>query len=260
MQLITGNKFKLMSDFIYDEKGLKKNEIVFNREEIIYFVKTDLIHNFFKYYKPSTKFILITHNSDLPITDHLIPYIEDENLIAWFGQNICVNHNKLFSIPIGIANEIWPHGNENDMFDIILQKTEKNKLIHCSFDISTNFIERSKCVESMNKNNLKMDNREEFKHYLNSLSKSFFSLSPNGNGIDCHKLWECLYLKTIPVVTKSINVEFYKDLPIFIIDSWSDFNINDLSEDLYKKIINSHSYDKIDINFYKNKILKEWKK
>ena len=29
MQLITGNKFKLMSDFIYDEKGLKKNEIVF---------------------------------------------------------------------------------------------------------------------------------------------------------------------------------------------------------------------------------------
>lgn len=73
---------------------------------------------------------------------------------------------------------------------------------------------------------------------------------PNGNGVDCHKTWESFYLKTVPVVTESINMDFYKDYPVYIIKSWDDFNINELNEDLYNKIINGYYLKKINIDYY----------
>ena len=108
-----------------------------------------------------------------------------------------------------------------------------NLFNNCNFDINTNLLERQKCVRSMEKNNLTMNNKTNFKNYLEELSKSYFSLSPNGNGIDCHKTWESIYLKSIPIITKSINAEFYKDYPIIIIDDWSKFNPSDFNISLY---------------------------
>jgi hypothetical protein len=80
-----------------------------------------------------------------------------------------------------------------------------------------------------------MSNKLPFKEYLEELSKSYFVISPNGNGIDCHKTWEALYLRSIPIVTKSINIDFYRDYPIIVIDDWSKFNPNDFNVDLYNK-------------------------
>lgn len=253
MQIITGNKFKKICDYILDEKGFNKTGVT--NEIPIYFVKTDYIHSFFTSYKPNHKYKIITHNSDYPIDIKFLNILEDTNLISWFGQNINFNHKKLNSIPIGIANEIWEHGNEEVLLKIISQEIKKNKLIHCSFDINTNRYERTKCVHAMNRNGLVMNQREKFEDYLTSLGSSFFTLSPNGNGIDCHKLWESLYLKTIPVVTKSINIDFYQHLPIYIIESWEEFNVNDLTEELYYNIIKKHEVEKLDINYYSNKII-----
>lgn len=47
------------------------------------------------------------------------------------------------------------------------------------------------------------------------MSSYKFAISPEGNGIDCHRVWECLYVGCIPVVKKNnIMFEFFKDLPI----------------------------------------------
>ena len=254
MQIITGNKFKKICDYILDEKGFNKTEVT--NEIPIYFIKTDFLSLFFTRYKPNHEYKIITHNSDYPIDIKFMNILEDVNLVYWFGQNINFEHKKLKSIPIGIANEMWDHGNEEVLLKIINQDNKKSKIIHCSFDINTNRYERIQCVNSMNRNNLVMYQREKFEDYLTSLSNSFFTLSPNGNGIDCHKLWESLYLKTVPVVTKSINIDFYKHLPIYVIDSWSHFNINDLTEDLYYDIIKKHNIEKISLDYYLNKIIK----
>ena len=256
MQLVTGNKFRKICDYVLDESGFYKNDI--HNETPIFFIKTDFINLFFEDYKPNFKYKIISHNSDFPLTEKIKPFLDDENLICWFGQNVCYSHNKLFSIPIGIANEIWPHGDEEIIFNTISKQNLKKNLIHCSFDIQTNFFERIRCVNSMTKNNLKMNNREKFPDYLNSLSKSLFTLSPNGNGIDCHKLWEALYLKTIPIVTNSINVSFYSHLPILIIDSWENFDILNINEELYNIIINKHNYDLLSFNYYKEKIINKF--
>ena len=89
-------------------------------------------------------------------------------------------------------------------------------------------------------------NRLDFENYLRNVSKSYFVISPNGNGIDCHKTWECFYLKSVPIITESINSSYYKDYPFLIINKWSDFNKIDLNVDLYNKIMNKNKikYDK----------------
>jgi len=255
MQYITGNKFKLMSNFILDENGFRKNK-EFNKDQVpIYFIKTDFLDFFIKSFKPEKKFKIITHNSDFEISQKYDLLLNDPLLVSWFGQNINYKHPKLISIPIGIANEIWSHGDEKILKKVCEKNLQKEKLIYCNFDINTNFFERKKCVQSMVKNKLLMSDRKNFEGYLDDLSKSFFSLSPNGNGIDCHKLWESLYLKTIPVVTKSINVDFYKNLPILIIDSWEDLDVSLLTEDLYKKIMSGFDINKISFKNYEEKIL-----
>lgn len=253
MQLITGNKFKKICDYIYEGSGLVKTEI--NNQTPIFFVKTDYVHSFFQNHTPEFEFKIITHNSDYQIDSKFINYLENSKLKAWFGQNVVLSHPKLFSIPIGIANEIWEHGNEQPLVIQIEKQEEKNNLIYCNFEISTNFFERSKCLNTIKKYNLKLSERKKFENYLEELSKSYFCLSPNGNGIDCHKTWESLYLKTIPVITKSLNYDFYRELPFIVIDDWDTFNPLELTEDLYYNTIKKFSLEKIDFNFFKNKIL-----
>lgn len=251
MNLITGNKFKKISDYIFDDGNLYKTEIV--NPIPIYFVKTDYVDLFFNNFLPKNKFKLITHNSDFQINENHLRYLNDENLISWFAQNINVNHSKLNSIPIGIANEIWEHGNE-ELILSNLSNIDKNNLIFCGFDVSTNQIERSNCLKSIEKYNITNSKKLKFNDYLTELKKSYFSISPNGNGVDCHKIWESLYFKTIPVVTKSINIMEYKDLPIYIIDNWDSFNLNDINLSLYNELIKKFDYNKIDIKYYYNKI------
>jgi hypothetical protein len=59
-----------------------------------------------------------------------------------------------------------------------------------------------------------------------------FWLSPRGNGIDCHRTWEALYLDIIPIVwNNSLNV-LYENLPVVIINDYEQLN----EEFLYEKL------------------------
>ena len=234
MELITGNKFKQICHYSYDNYYNLMTEV--KDDEILkIFVPIDNIHNFFKD-KPKRPYILITHNGDNSVDGGCLNYLDDPLLIKWYGQNIMTSHPKLQSIPIGIANEIWPHGDETTILNVINSRHLKENLIYVNFDVNTNQNERNYCLNELEKRGLKMGNKLPFKEYLEEVSKSYFVISPNGNGIDCHKTWESLYLKSVPIITKSINSEYYTDLPIIIIENWSEFDIYKLTVELYTKV------------------------
>ena len=87
-------------------------------------------------------------------------------------------------------------------------------------------------------------------------------MSPEGNGIDCHRMWECLYLKVIPICHRNILTEHFSKLfPIILVDDWKDKNepgmdVNYLEEN-YSKLSDWSNYHLLDqdqylkhINFY----------
>lgn len=247
IEYITGNKFKNFCHYYFDGKELIFNKAYNDNDILNIFIKTDYIDLFFEKFKSNSKIIIFTHNSDYSINFNHIKYLNMPNIIAWYAQNIDVVHAKLRSIPIGIANEEWDHGNINILETIRNKNYEKSNLIYANFNAGTNLNERNFCISNLNKQNISISEPLEFKKYLSNLGKSYFSISPNGNGIDCHKTWESLYLKTIPIVTKSINSLQYRHMPIIILDDWSKFNISNFSIKLYHEIW--HDFDLNTLNF-----------
>jgi hypothetical protein len=249
MKYITGNSFKNICNFSLDQNGLFLIKDIEINEIPIWFVKTDYIDTFFNEISINYDFILITHNSDYGINENHLKYLDNKFLKKWYAQNVCINHEKLYSIPIGIANEEWPHGNIEILDSVVKNNTKKSNLIYTNFNINTNIQERSKCLNFIKEFGLNLVENKDFKSYLEDLSESYFVISPNGNGIDCHKTWEALYLKTIPIITKSINSSFYENLPVIIIDDWSKFNIKDFSVERYHDLWYNFDIDKL--NFRK---------
>lgn len=251
MELITGNKFKRICHYSYDEFGFVIQSEPTETETLKIFVKIDYVHSFFLN-PPSRPFILITHNGDLPVDGNCLRYMNTPNLIKWYGQNIMTTHTKLQSIPIGIANEKWSHGDESAFLDVIQKDIKKERLIYVNFDVNTNITERSYCLSQINKKGFLMNDKLPFKQYLEEVAKSYFVVSPNGNGVDCHKTWEALYLKTIPIVTKSTNIEHYKELPIIVINDWSEFNPEDYTIKLYNDVWSNFNANELTVKKFFN--------
>jgi hypothetical protein len=49
-----------------------------------------------------------------------------------------------------------------------------------------------------------------------------FSISPHGNGLDCHRTWEDLVLGCIVIVKTSCLDPLYEGLPVVIVKDWSE--------------------------------------
>jgi hypothetical protein len=87
------------------------------------------------------------------------------------------------------------------------------------------------------------------------MSKSYFTVSPNGNGIDCHKTWEAIYMRSVPVVTWSVMAERFKEIgiPLLIIEDWSDFKNLELSDKLYEGLWGGFNPERLNLDFFLSK-------
>jgi hypothetical protein len=237
MNFITGNSFKALANFILDEHGFRK--LTPNSALPLYFVKTDYIDYFFSSsLLPKNNFQLITHNSDFSINAHHLMFINNENIQKWFAQNVDYQHPKLIPIPIGIANPEWIHGDVNIIESIILKEYKKQKIIYANFNVKTNPKHRQYCLRHIDPQFI--ENNVSFETYLAHTAQSYFSICPLGNGLDSHRIWESLYLKTIPIVESTYNINFLTDkykLPIIRINDWGSLHTLKLTENLYHQIM-----------------------
>ena len=282
MNYICGTYFKHLCRYRFGDyssaaacDATLKTDKRFNNKYV--FVKTELLDIFIHRVRSGEitipdNFSLFTHNSDInwdqgSIDAALLNLEEDfPTLNHWYAQNLNCHHLKASPLPIGIANPKWAHGNP-DTFDRVIKKTagsDKNKEVFINFNINTNFNERSHCLEELQTtvNTLYPRNRalwDDFvdnthEEYLTDIADSLFIISPNGNGIDCHRHWESLYLKTIPIVSRSILVERFRDMgvPFLILDKWSDFHQLELTKDLYTNLWGSFNPQDLTFDFFSN--------
>jgi hypothetical protein len=221
--IITGNAFKsICNDFLDEEKRY----IDISKKPKVIFLKTDWIKQFKNKVLPliDYSFTLITHNSDCPAPGDNIDLLEDKRLVRWFGMNCNIVHPKLQSIPIGIANEKWPHGDKDILLKIINENNEKKNLVYCNFDVTTNYDKRFNVLKTLNKcSYIDFDNTKlSFENYTRKLSTYKYVISPPGNSVDCHRIWESIYLGVVPIVEKHSALEYFYNLPILFVDSYQD--------------------------------------
>lgn len=198
------------------------------------------------------KIILVTGDCDETCWSDLFSseqefksFIENDKIIHWFSQNCIVDHPKLTRIPIGLDyhtmsnhHQKWgpklnPAEQENVLLSIINNREFKpfwEREVKCysnfHFFMTTKYgYDRIDAFNTIPKNLVYY----EPEHLLREQSwikqsQYSFVISPHGNGLDCHRTWEALTLGCIPIVKKSNLDSLYTDLPVLIVDKWSNVN------------------------------------
>ncbi len=146
------------------------------------------------------------------------------NLKKVYSQNNTIIDPQVITLPIGLANRQWPHGKQ-EYLDIPICKSEN---VFLNFSLDTNPT-RKKCKEILVSKGLKWIPNNNYQDYLKILSKHYFCICVEGNGLDTHRFWECLYLKTVPIVLKNDWTRTMEGkVPMILLDSWDSLNVDNL--------------------------------
>lgn len=262
------------------------SKILNGKDGICIYIKFEYISYFFNNIFPQInyKFILITGDGDETLPDNVCDintflfFINNEKIIHWYSTNCIENiHPKLTLIPIGVNFHSLNFGPFSGWNAVSLSSLEQESQIINIRDNSPIFYNRfPKCYS-----NFHFVTYEEFgnprKDAIEKIDKSIvyyepsfvtrditwenqskyaFVLSPMGHGMDCHRTWEALILGCIVIVKKSPLDSLYKELPVLIVDDWSD-----ISEKLLIDTINQFkniefNYDRITTKYWVEKIKK----
>jgi hypothetical protein len=199
----------------------------------VVFIKTDLVPMFFNFTMPkiNRSIIVLTHNSALGIDDRYKKYLDDPRVLRWYAQNANFNHPKLHSVPLGIANRRWRHGDTLEIDRVNNSRTEKDHLVYMNFDLKTNVQERTKVYDMFkDKEYVLRGEKKPFGDYLEDLARCKYTLSPPGAGTDCHRIWESIAVGTVPVVQNCHNISFHTRMPLMVVDDWGKLNEKYLEE------------------------------
>jgi hypothetical protein len=235
----------------------KKDEFYLKDNENIIFVYGHDLDLFFRetFPKINKPVKLITHNADEPVEERFIQFLNSNKIIKWYAQNAVVNHPKLIPIPIGIANKQWPHGNLNTLKNVIDKGVKKEILVYKNFDINTNFYQR-KTIDTVTANNgIHMGSHLAHDQYLEKMASSLFIISPPGNGVDCHRIWEALYLGCVPIVQQNDCFRNFTELPILFINNWNDVTVSFLKNQVSNFYNKTFDTTKLKLSFWKKLIV-----
>lgn len=258
----TPYSFRQFADFVLFKGRIKfiyfKPSDVF--EGAVVFVKTGNLDVFFREYHPQikNKYILLTHGGDPSSPREFINYLDDPKIIAWLSRNPSIkNHKKFHAIPIGMACRT-----EGDTLKVLpkiikIQKTpmEKEHFLYLNISIQNYPEERQKVYDLFHDKDFCYSSpRVHLDTYFADMKKSVFVISPRGNGLDCFRTWEALYLGAIPILRSSKLDPLLMDLPVVIVKKWEDVTEEFLLKKHAEIESKTYSFDKLFISYWEDYI------
>jgi len=180
----------------------------------------DLCSNF-----PDKKFIIFTNLEDTPIDDFIFDKIPN-NVISINAVNALSFGGKVNPIPYGVQRKLHTGDNRNQiLLSLMNENNEMQNLLYVNHSIHTNPKERMGILELfVNQSWAKSEvGSVDYNEYLTSLKKSKFMICPIGNAVDCHRNWECIYMRRVPVMKKNNYLEFlFRDYPVLFVNDYSE--------------------------------------
>jgi GT2 family glycosyltransferase len=231
------------------------------------YYKTDILYNNSpinwrnKVHNPPRKNmdIIITGHSDYDINDTCVDLYNPK---IWYTVNKQTIRSNVYSLPLGITNntdESPIHSIYGDLDSMITimndNKYERKNLVYMNFNINTYPQERQVvynlfCDKIWVTIGETINSLEGRTNYLRDIKKHDFILCPRGNGIDTHRLWESLYMGSIPIVKRDIAFKDFEDLPICFVDDWSDINEEFLKAEKNRIKNTTYNLEKLKIGYW----------
>ena len=175
---------------------------------------------------PMMKFIIFTNLEDTPIDEDIFDAIPD-NVLCISAVNAIENGGKVIPAPYGVQRDMFPRDNRIDQLENAMTVNidpSISKLLYVNHNDSSH-------VERVGLKGMFRDEqwsnvdeqRVNYYHFLLNLANHKFILCPRGNAIDCHRNWEVLYMRRVPVMKRDEYLEvLFKDYPVLFVDKYSD--------------------------------------
>jgi len=239
---VNGNKF--MTLFIDNIRLYKRNILCATATDQMRVDKmmeeNDLLHLLAEIMlMKDTQFIIFCSNEDTPITEDIHSHIPP-NVLAIYAANAVGYGGKVHPIPYGLQRKLYPVDVRLDEMYIALKSDPKpTKLLYINHAEHTNISERGNIRDMFaDKSFATVSPRVDYPEYCRMIQAHKFMICPEGNAVDCHRNWEVLLLKRVPIMKKNNYLqECYKNYPILWVDDYADVNKTLLAEndDLFIK-------------------------
>lgn len=259
--VITGDSFRALANHVLDETSptFETNEI---QDGDIVFVGMPYISYFVREISPhiTSSYILITSNGGGKIDNQFLPFLSTQNLIAWFGRNMTVQHKKAHIIPLGLN---WRRSRssikhtEKYLANVSTENYFTDKPIHtlwAGVSAKTSPTRPQILKKIKARDFVTTSAKIPFFEYLEKLRSSKFVLSPRGRNIDCYRTWEALYVGSIPVVESHGINDVYKDLPVVIVENLSDVTKELLESEFESLMKKRFNLEKLHMDYWIEKI------
>ena len=267
VNLIPYNKYNYNMEVIN-----KKNRIiVFSLHHMIYLNKLDYFLT--KINKP---WILISAMDDyefpLEIDKIFInKVINNKYFKHWFTINKTTANNKYFtSIPYGLdywtlcARSYFGEHRQNFETQNYILKNIVSQSVHFSKRIPKIYCNAHLFNSDSKNGNIRWELKnilpEKIVYYQNNRlnrsktwensSKYTFVISPFGKGYDCIRTFESLCLGCIVIMKKSFLDIIYEDLPILLVDDYSDINEELLNKTIIEFKDRKYNYNKLTFKYW----------
>ncbi len=201
------------------------------RDGAVVCVKTNMVDDFFVTAFPllRARIVLVTIGSDWSTPGPYANCLADPRILRWFGQNcdLPAAHPKFEQIPLGFAEPHWPHGDQAALLRVHRRMpavTEKPLRAYSTFQLRSSHPERERVWRQIRGSSVIIAEPCRIPPELLWIRHAnyAFEICPRGAGPDCHRTWEALLLRTIPILQTSALDPLYDGFPVVLVEDWRE--------------------------------------
>ena len=172
------------------------------------------------------KFIIFTNLEDTPTDEDIFDAIP-KNVLCVSAVNAIEHGGKVIPAPYGVQRRMSLSDNRMNQLESAMKcniDPSLFKLLYVNHNDSSHsdrvgLKDMFRDEEWANVD----EQRVDYYNFLLNLANHKFILCPRGNAIDCHRNWEVLYMRRVPVMKRDPYLEeLLKDYPVLFVDKYSD--------------------------------------
>jgi len=211
---------------------------------------------------PESQNVIVAGHSDYPLTEEIVHGYPDSRFFAVNSQS-----SRVIGLPLGITNNTNEselhriYGNIPMMLEVVKNPRQIKNLAYLNISVGTYPSERVPIKEAFGTlswvtQGEPANTMEGRKKFLEEVRNHTFVFCPRGNGIDTHRMWETLYMGSIPIVKRDIAHAGWMDLPILFVDDWNEVTEEFLLAEQKRIESSTWNMEKLRVGYWINLIKK----
>ena len=174
---------------------------------------------------PDMRFIIFTNLEDTPTDEYIFDAIPD-NVLCISAVNAIAHGGKVVPAPYGVQRRMNDGDDRIEVLKKAMWESDYASPYYLYVSHKEDSHEERRGIKELFRNNtwaIVDENRVSYGDFLTTLKQCKFMICPRGNAVDCHRNWEVLYMRRVPVMKRdSYLQQLFKDYPVLWVDDFAE--------------------------------------